>query len=145
MKAQNIPITEGRHIQFENWTETKTGEYVTTEETKMLHISYCGKVKEFHFGWLCMYPDAFGQEILNGSNGSNATKVPTSKETMGGIDTDYIYEVTIPKGTKISKYNNERRVMLNANFSISLIGIRKSWRIHVEGKGGKDFNKIILF
>lgn len=147
MATKNIKIVlGGNHNQFEDWTEECTGEYIAKQEMKFWHVSYCGEVEEFVAGEICVYSYQMIEDMKESAQENENTIIPSTENTMGGIYCDFIYEVTVPAGTVIKKYDwNERRFNITPKFSIELIGKRESCKVHIAGRGEVNVEKYSFF
>lgn len=124
----------------EQWFEQVGKSYRLKSDLKLLHISYCGKLKGFEVGvQTCFYSEEYSKLFTD----RLTTKLHKRSDTMGGYNEYHYYSVTIPAGTLVTEVgNNEIRATVNMKFSAEYIGKVLSYRIWEAGKGGVDYYTI---
>ena len=106
VEITELAIYDGQYMA---WTETRTSSEVTKSEIKAYHYSD-SKLNSFVPKITCFFDDFC--DWLEG----------------------YIYEITIPAGTQIARYDTEIRVDLNENMTLKYIGRNK--RLYDYKNGG---------
>jgi hypothetical protein len=126
---KSIQITNERTykgIKDGDWTETCTGERVLQREEAFIHKSH-NPIKAFQAGIVtCAYDTNDSENFFFAPKYSEIKSqilVDLTQKATGHTTDEYVYAITLPKGTRVVEYgNNEIRFVLTLDAKINFLG-----------------------
>ena len=120
--------------QKENWTELKTGQFITSNDITCVHKSH-KFIPEFKSDIItCVYDPSDSEEQLKSPMYLDVLKTHTVLDDRTHIvrpdnEPEHVYTIKIPKGTMINVYENEYRFYITQSFIVKYIGTMGTIRI----------------